>query len=50
MSEISVLQNDDGLWAVTAPNLVVTGLTREAAVAFAESYRRLHDGHTPPSP
>ncbi|BDL38203.1 MAG: hypothetical protein ACAH20_09000 [Methylobacteriaceae bacterium] len=43
MAEISVLQNGDGLWAVTAQGLVVTGLTKEGAEAFAASFLRLGD-------
>lgn len=49
MNTIHLLQNDDGLWAVTAPNLVITGLSREGAEAFAAAYRRLHDGPAAPS-
>ncbi|MFF8800719.1 MULTISPECIES: hypothetical protein [unclassified Methylobacterium] len=47
MPTIHLLQNEDGLWAVAAPNLVVTGLTRESAEAFAAAYRRLHERQTP---
>ena len=43
VAEISVLQNGDGLWAVTAQGLVVTGLTKEGAEAFAASFLRLGD-------
>ncbi|MFC6391050.1 hypothetical protein [Methylorubrum zatmanii] len=49
MPAIQVLQNDDGLWAVTAPSLVVTGLTKETADALAAIFLRLRDG-PPASP
>lgn len=41
MAEINISEDKDGHWTVYAPGLVVTDLTREAAEAFAESYRRL---------
>ncbi|WP_173807875.1 hypothetical protein [Methylorubrum populi] len=47
MTAISVFQNEDGLWAVTAQGLVVTDLTKESAEAFAAAYLRLHEA--PPS-
>ncbi|CAO4138110.1 hypothetical protein LPLAFNJD_LOCUS64 [Methylorubrum aminovorans] len=47
MTALSVFQNDDGLWAVTAQGLVVTGLTKESAEAFAEAFLRLHDEPPP---
>jgi len=43
MTEISVFQNGDGLWAVTVLGLVVTDLTKESAEAFAASILRLGD-------
>ena len=43
MTALSVFQNDDGLWAVTAQGLVITRLTKESAEAFAEAFLRLHD-------
>jgi hypothetical protein len=49
VTAISVFQNDDGLWAVTAQGLVVTGLTKEGAEAFAEAFLRLHDEQPPAS-
>lgn len=48
MPSIHLLQNEDGLWAVAAANLVVTGLTKEDAEAFAAAYRRVQEGQTPP--
>lgn len=48
MAAISVVQNDDGLWAVTAQGLVITGLSKEDAEAFAEAFLRLHGERTPP--
>ena len=50
MTAISVFQNDDGLWAVTAQGLVVTGLTKECAEAFAAAFQRLHEGPSPGAP
>jgi hypothetical protein len=50
LTAISVFQNDDGFWAVTAQGLVVTGLTREGAEAFAEAFLRLHDEQPPAAP
>lgn len=47
VSAIRVIENDDGLWAVTAQGLVVTGLTRESAEAFAAAFLRLRDGQAP---
>lgn len=46
VAEISIVQNGDGLWAVTAQGLVVTDLTKESAEAFAASFLRLGD-HQP---
>lgn len=40
MPEVSISQ-DDGLWTVYTPSLVVTDLSREDAEAFAAAYRRL---------
>lgn len=40
MTKLDVSQNMDGLWTVSTPGLVVTGLSREAADAFAEAYER----------
>lgn len=47
MSAIQILQNDDGLWAVTAPSLVVTGLTKETAETLASLFLKLRDGSHP---
>lgn len=41
MSEIGISQNDDGLWTVSVPGLIVTDLTKEAAEAFVAVYRRV---------
>ena len=41
MAEITISEGKDGHWTAYAPELVVTDLSREAAEAFAESYRRL---------
>lgn len=49
VAEISVFQNDDGLWAVTAQGLVVTDLTKESAEAFAASFLRLGDQQPAPT-
>ncbi|WP_200943253.1 hypothetical protein [Methylobacterium sp. Leaf123] len=43
MTEISIVKNGDGLWAVTAQGLVITDLTKESAEAFAASFLRLGD-------
>jgi hypothetical protein len=43
VTAISVFQNEDGLWAVTAQGLVVTDLTKETAEAFAAAFLRLHE-------
>lgn len=44
MAEISVTEDNDGRWTVSAPGLVVTDLSREAAEAFADTYRRITAG------
>nr|WP_210280203.1 hypothetical protein [Methylorubrum thiocyanatum] len=49
VAAINVVQNDDGLWAVTAQGLVITGLSKEDAEAFAEAFLRLHGERTPPA-
>lgn len=41
MAEIRISEDPDGVWTVYIPGLVVTDLTREAAEAFAASYRRV---------
>ena len=41
MAEINISEGRDGHWTVYAPGLVVTDMTREAAEAFVETYRRL---------
>ncbi|WP_280141655.1 hypothetical protein [Methylobacterium sp. UNC300MFChir4.1] len=41
MIDIRISEDKNGLWTVYRDGLVVTGLTREAAEAFAASYRRI---------
>lgn len=44
MVDIQVTEDNDGVWTVSAPGLVVTDLSREAAEAFAAAYRRTLEG------
>ncbi|SDA24914.1 hypothetical protein SAMN02799622_03510 [Methylobacterium sp. UNC378MF] len=44
MAEICIMENQNGRWTVYTAGLVVTDLTREAAEAFAASYRRVTAG------
>ena len=41
MTEIRIAEDNDGVWTVSAPGLVITDLTREAAEAFVATYRRV---------
>jgi hypothetical protein len=41
VAEIRISEDNDGVWTVYIPGLVVTDLTREEAEAFAASYRRI---------
>ncbi|ACB23181.1 hypothetical protein Mrad2831_1174 [Methylobacterium radiotolerans JCM 2831] len=44
MAEICITEDQNGRWTVYTAGLVVTDLTREAAEAFAASYRRVTAG------
>lgn len=40
MSELRITQEDKSSWTVSGPGLILTGLRREAASAFVETYIR----------
>ncbi|MGH1575239.1 hypothetical protein ACRAWG_37070 [Methylobacterium sp. P31] len=43
MTEFAISEDCDGRWTVTAPGLVVGGLSREAAEAFVLACRRAQE-------